>query len=170
MSVSGVQVTGELQTLGFTAGQGIDGLPQSHVSQPHIKERLQGAYNPWLIVEEKEGLMGRHVKYIGNIVSPIPDIQDSLPEPFALAIRAGDKYVGKELHLDLFKPGSLAGLASAPGNIERKKTGTIAHLSGLACAGKETANRIHGPGVGQQIGPGGAANGPLVHKHRIVQK
>ena len=102
-------------------------------------------------------------------MSPVFHFEDLFLESFPAAVRTADKNVREKLHFHLFKSVPAARLAPTAGYIKRKMAGIEARRPGRRRAGKQTADRIHGLGVGQGVGPWRAADGPLVHQFYIHQ-
>ena len=111
-------VAGEFQTLGFTAGQRIDGLAQADVAETDIRQRLQRHDDFWMIPEKIKRLIDGQVQNIVYVFALIGDFQYGFFKALALAIRAGDIDIGKKLHFNLFESVSLAGFTAPVGDIE----------------------------------------------------
>ena len=161
-------IAGEFETLGLAAGHGVDWLAQADISQAHIGQRLERRYHLFVIFEKLQGLVHRHGQNVVNAAPPVTDIQYVGFEALSFAIRTQNEHIGKKLHFHLFETFALAGFAASTGHIKGEVTGT--EIAGLRCGGicQQPANRIQGFGVGQRIGPRGAADGPLVDQHDII--
>ena len=68
-----LEVSGELQTLGFSARKCVDGLPQADVSQTHFHKRLERSFNLCLVIKKDKRLIDGHGKNFVNILSLVPD-------------------------------------------------------------------------------------------------
>ncbi len=79
----------------------------------------------------------------------------------------GDIHIRKKLHLDFFESFAFAGFAPAAGHIEGEISGGQFQLAGLRRSCQPFSHDIHDTGVGQRVGPRGAANGMLIHQYRF---
>ena len=165
--VRGREVPGKLEPLGLAARQGVDGLAQGHVPEPHPGERREKGGEPGRVLEEGAGLVHGHGKNAVDVFAPVGDVQHLGQKPRAPALRAGDEHVREELHLDLFEPFAPARGASARGRVEGEEGGGDAPCPCLAGACEEGPHPVHGLGVGEGVGPGGPADGTLVHEHGV---
>ena len=164
---SGGQITGELEALGLSARQGVQGLAQPQISQSHLGQGGQGGDNLAPVGKEIQGLVHGHLQDVVHVAVPVADRQDFRGEAPAVALGAGHVDIREELHFDFFEAVPLAGGAAAAVHVEREMSGAEAHLPGIGGVGQQSPDGIHGFGVGQGIGAGRAADGALVHQHHV---
>ena len=158
----------EFQALGFTAGQGVDGLAQAQIAQTDIGQRSQGGHNFGLIIKKFQGLANRQIENIVDILTLIGDLQNRFFEAPALAVGAGDEHIRQKLHLDLFEAIAFAGLTASAIDVKRKIARPEALGPGRIGGGQQFADGVKSLGVGQRIGPRGAADGALVDQNHII--
>ena len=82
----------------------------------------------------------------------------------ALAVRAGDVEIGKELHLDLFVAVPGAAVAAAFARVEGEEAGLEIAGFRLLGAGEELADGIEGSEENGGRGARGAGDGGLIHQ------
>ncbi len=121
-----------------------------------------------VVLEKLQGLVHRHGQNVVNVASPVTDIQHLGFEALSFAVRTQNEHIGKKLHFHLLESFALAGFATSAGHIKGKITGPEIAGLGFGGIGQQPADRIQGFGIGQCIGPRGAADGPLVHQHDII--
>src|SRR5438128_12181512 len=95
-----------------------------------------------MIGEELECLGHGHLQDLVNILTAEMDVEHAAFVAHALALFANQLDVGEELHLDLHRALTLAGLAASPGNVERKMSGGVAALLRLRCGGEQSADVV----------------------------
>ena len=60
------QLARELHALGLAAGEGGRGLAEGDVAEAHVGQRLQGAADLRVVLEELERLVHRQVQHVGD--------------------------------------------------------------------------------------------------------
>ncbi len=131
-------------------------------------QRFKGRLYPGLVFKKAKCLINRHGKDLMYIPLIIGDFQNVLLKAFPSAVGTGDEDIGEKLHLYLLKPFSPACFTPAQWRIKRKMGGAKSLCQGPGSLGQKSPNRVHGLGVCQGVGPGGASDRPLVHKDHIM--
>jgi hypothetical protein len=161
-------ITGKLEALGLAPGHGVDRLSQPDVTQSHIGQGLQGGNDFFMILEKIQGLVHRHGQNVVNVLLPVVNLKHRGLKPCSFAIRTGDEYIRKKLHLYFFEAVAIAGFTAPAGHIKRKMTGPEFFGFGGGGIGQQPPNRIQGLGVGQGVGARGAPDGSLVHQYNVL--
>src|SRR5688572_27364688 len=109
----------ELHALRFAAGQRRRALAEVDIAESHVVEGLQFLADAWLVLEERERVLDRHVERVGNAL-PAELHLERLPIVAAtLADVAGHVHVRQEVHLDLDQAIALARFTSPAPHVER---------------------------------------------------
>ena len=117
----------QLDALRLAARQRVGRLPQGHITQSHVLQRLQPLDQAVLRVLEKgDGVVHGHVQDVGDVAVVVLYFQNLLLEPLAAAALAGEVDVGHELHFDLDLPFALAHLAAPAVHVEGEMGGFVA--------------------------------------------
>ena len=109
-----LQLGGELDALRLSAGQRGRGLPEANIPQSDLHERVEVAGDRRVSLEERGGLLDRHIKHVGDGLAVVFDLQGFAVVPLAVAFLAFDVHVGQEVHLDLERAVAVARLAAPP--------------------------------------------------------
>src|SRR5207248_11601543 len=88
-------------------------------------------------------------------------------EALAVALIAGDEYVGKELHLDPHLALALARFAAAARHIEREVACGEAARPGVLCRSEQLTNRIERLQVRHRIRSRCSSNRRLIDEHGV---
>ncbi len=167
------EVAGQLEALGFAAGEGRHRLTELEVIEPH---RLQGSELAQHLggVGEKDDRLGNgHLQHLGHRATrPAArgvqlHFEDFRPVAAAVAVGAAQVDVAQKLHLHMFEAVAAAGRATAVAGVEAEGAGGIAALGGQRLGGKQLADAIEGPDVAGRVGAGGLADGGLIDQHRL---
>src|SRR5438477_8431161 len=110
----------------------------------------------------------REVALVGDRLSFITHLERLTVVAPALADLARDIDVREEVHLDLHEAVTLARLAPAPLDVERKAARSIAADLRLRQVGEQLADRREQPRVRRRIGPRRAADGTLIEVDHLV--
>ena len=93
LSFEGIsEVLGELETLGFAAGQGRNRLAELEIIQADFNERLKITHDFLVLFEELNRFSDRHVEHFGDVglfaVTRQLDLEDLIAVAGAFAFRA----------------------------------------------------------------------------------
>ena len=83
------------------------------------------ALNPGDVLKEQQGILDRHVEHLGDVLTPIGDLQGFAIVPFTFAHLAWHVDIREEVHLNLDLPIALASFAPAPADVEAESTGAV---------------------------------------------
>ena len=164
-----LQLTGQLHALCLTAGQCRRRLTEPHVPQPDIDQRVEVAGDRGDRAEEFRGLADRHVEDLGDRLPLVVDLQGLPVVPGTLADLAGDVDVRQEVHLDLQRAVTVAGLAASALDVETEPAGLVATDLGLGGLGEEVADLVEDAGVRRRVRARRPADRALVHPDQLVQ-
>ena len=159
---------GQLHTLRLTAGQRRRRLPQPHVAQPDVDQRLQVPMDRGDRFEELRRVLDRHVEHLGDGLALVVHLEGFPVVPGALADLARHVHVGQEVHLDL--DGAVAGarLAAAALDVERESARLIPTHLGLGGGGEQRADLVEHAGVRGGVRPRRPADRRLVDADQLV--
>ena len=161
---------GELDALGFAAGEGGGLLADVDVAEADLFERVELVAHHRHGGEEIDAFFDGHVEHIGDGLALEGDIERFAVVALAVADVAGDVDIGQEVHLDLDDAIALAGFAAAALDVEREAAGLVAARLGFRQAGEPVADRREGAGVGGGVGARGAADRRLVDVDDLVDE
>ena len=163
-----LQFGGQLHALRLTAGQRRRRLPQPHVAQPDVDQRLQVAVDRGDRLEELRRVLDRHVEHLGDGLALVVHLEGLPVVPGALAHLARHVHVGQEVHLDL--DGAVAGarLAATALDVEREPARLIAAHLRLGGGGEQRADLVEHTGVRGRVRPRRAADRRLVDADQLV--
>ena len=94
------QFRGELESLGFSAAQGVGRLTEGQIAQAHVFEGFEPTRDGAVVAEDSQCFGDAHLKDVGNRVAVPLHGQRGVRETFAFAVFALDPDVGKKVHLD----------------------------------------------------------------------
>ncbi len=166
---------GELQPLGFTAGQRRHGLAESQVIETDGSQRLEPVEHLAVVGEEHDRLGDRHFQHVGDaerraVVAPDAHLEDLRTEALAVAVRAAQVHVGEELHLDVLEAVAAAGRAAAVAGVEAERAERVAALDRDGIAREALADRVERADVARGIRARRAADLRLVDHHDVVDE
>src|SRR6266852_1772821 len=153
---------GELDALGFAAGERGGGLAELDVAEADFDEGGKFLLNLRNFVEQLQGFGGRKIQDVGNGVAFEAHGERLGIVAAAAADFAGDVNIGKKIHFDAAQAIALAGFAAAAFYVEAEAAGTVAALARFGEHGEKLANGRENAGVGGRVGGRGAADGSLV--------
>src|SRR6266852_3352518 len=130
---------GELDALGFAAGERGGGLAELDVAEADFDEGGKFLLNLRNFVEQLQGFGGRKIQDVGN----------------GVAFEAHGERLG-------IVAAAAAGFAAAAFYVEAEASGTVAALARFGEHGEKLANGRENAGVGGRVGARGAADGSLV--------
>src|ERR1700746_2888966 len=115
----------ELHALRFTARERGRVLPEPHIREAHIGQRLQLAARRGYVLKKARRLLDRHLEDFVNVLAPIADLERLAVVALAVTDIAGHVNIRQEVHLHQDDPVSLAGLASAALHVEAEPARVI---------------------------------------------
>ena len=124
----------ELDALRFAARERRRLLADLDVVEADALQRLHLLADRGHGLEQRLGLLDRHVEHIGDRLVAVFHLQRLAVVALALADVAGDVDVRQEMHLDLDQAVALAGLAAAALDVEGEAAGLVAACLGLGQA------------------------------------
>ena len=138
------------------------------VAQPHFLQCFQFSQNAWMIFKKWYRFVHRHVQYIGNILSLIPDFQGLPVVPGAMAYFAGYVYIRKKLHFNFNNAIAVAGLAAAAFDVEAESSRFVSPHFGFRSLAEKLPDIIENAGIGGRIRSWRAADGLLVNVDNLI--
>ncbi len=163
------QLAGEFHALGLAAGERGRRLPELHVVEAHVVQRLQLVMDAGNVLEMREGLLDIHLQHLGDIFSFEADLQRLAIEAVPIADRAGDPNVGQKIHFEAVRAVSLAGFAAAALDVETEPARLVSLGFRLGHLGIKIANFVEHLDVRRGIAPRRAADGRLVDGDQPVE-
>ncbi|MPN00669.1 hypothetical protein SDC9_147865 [bioreactor metagenome] len=142
----------QLDPLCLTPRQCRRGLPQPHVSEPHLDQRLQMPRDGRDRGEELRGLFDGHVQHLGDGLALVAHLERLAVVASAVTDLAGHVDIGEEVHLDADRAVTHAVLAAPALDVEAEAPGLIAARLGLRGLAEQGADLVEDPGVGGRIG------------------
>src|SRR5690606_21047283 len=133
------------------AGKGGRGLPKPDIAETDIVQRRELRPDRRDVLEESERLVDRHVEHVGNVLSPVENIERLPIVALALADLTGDVDIRQELHLDLDDAFAFTGLAPPALDVERESPWAVTAGTGLGHRGEQFPDRGEGTGVGGRV-------------------
>ena len=152
------QLRGELHSLGFSAREGGRWLSEPDIAEADIEQRSEHPGDLRLVLEERQGLLDRHVEDVGDRMT-LEEHLEGVPvvaEPTACVARY--VHVGQEVHLDPEGPVTLARLASAARDVEREPSRLVPAHSRIRSRGEELADRVEHLRVRHRVGSRGSSD------------
>ena len=165
-----LQLGRELHALRLAAGQGRRRLPEPHVAEADVDQRLQVPVDRPDVLEELGRLLDRGVQHVGDGLALVVHLEGVPVEPGALAHLARDVDVRQEVHLDLDRAVAGAGLAAAALDVEREPALLVAAHLRLGGGGEQLADVVEHAGVGGRVGPRRAPDRRLVDADHLVHQ
>jgi len=166
------KVPHQLEPLAFAAGKGVDWLAELQVAEPGGNQPAQALFRaprrgrPLESREKVHRFVNGGVQQVGNGVFPRDergcaicsrsgnghlDLENVLPVPFSIALRALDINIAQKLHLDLFEPRAAAALALALAGIEAERAGIEPPRSRRFRGGEEVADIIKCADINRRV-------------------
>ena len=165
------QMPGQFEALRLTAGKRWHRLPEAHVVETNIRERLQGAQHLGAALDvskERNRLADGQLQHVADAFVVDFDLAHFGAEAGTIAIGAPQVNVGQELHLDVLKAGTGAGRAAAVAGVETEGALRVATLNGDRSFGEDGADRVKGADKARRVGSRRLADRRLVDKHHII--
>src|SRR6266852_1234229 len=131
---------GELDALGFAAGERGGGLAELDVAEADFDEGGKFLLNLRNFVEQLQGFGGRKIQDVGNGVAFEAHGERLGIVAAAAADFAGDVNIGKKIHFDAAQAIALAGFAAAAFYVEAEAAGTVAALARFGEHGEKLAD------------------------------
>src|SRR6476620_5169471 len=163
-----LQLAGQLDALRLTAGQRRRRLPQPHIAQPDVDQRLQVPVDRGDRLEELGRVLDGHVEHLGDAIALIVHLEGFPVVPRAVADLARHVHIGQEVHLDL--DGAVAGarLAAAALDVEREPARLIPTHLGLGGGGEQRADLVEHTGIRGGVRSWRATDRRLVDADQLV--
>ena len=145
------EFSGEFHALGFAAGHRRCRLPECHVPEADIGERLQNYADFRDVFEQFQRLHDPHRQHVGNRFIVKLHRQRFGVIAAAMARVALDPDIGQEVHFDLLLAHPFAGIAAAALLVEAKSPRVVAAHFGLGEPRIDFANEIENAGVSRWV-------------------
>jgi len=159
-------VAGQLQALRLPARQRWHRLPQLHVVQPHIGQRLQRTHHVHVLREQAHGFGHGQLQHVGDAEFLVQALDGDLAhlgaETRAVAVRATQVHVGQELHFDVLEARAAAGGTAPRARVEAEGAGGVLALTRQRRHRKQRAHGIERTHIAGRVGAGRLADGRLV--------
>ena len=127
------------------------------------------AGNGWLVGEELKRFLDRHGQHFGDVLALEGDLERVPVVPLALAHLAGNIDIRKEVHLDLDRAVTLAGLTAPTLHIETEPTRLVTANVGLVGLGEQLADVVENSRVGGGVRTRGPPDRRLVDGDDLVE-
>ncbi len=163
------ELGGELNTLGFAAGESGGGLAELNIAETDFLNGFELRENSGDVDEEFNSFINRHVENLGNIFPFVLDFEGFVVVAAAVASGAGDVDVGEEVHFDFVDTVALAGFAASTLNIETETAGFITAKFSFGLMGEKLADLVKDAGISRDVRAGGAADRGLVDDDTFVE-
>ena len=150
---------GELDALGFAAGEGGGGLAEADIAEADFVEDVELVDDARVSGEVGEGFLDGHVENVVDVLAFVFDVEDGGFVTGCVAFFAGEFDVGEELHFYGDGAVALADVAAAAGDVEGEAAGGEALAFGVGLGGEEGADVVEGLYISHRIRPRGAADG-----------
>ena len=119
------QLSGQLDALGLTAGQGNGTLTQADIGKPHVEQGLQAASDGRYRTEELQRVFDGHLQHFVDALALVLDLQGFTVITLALAHVTRHINVRQEVHLHLDHAFALAGFAASALDVEAEAAGLV---------------------------------------------
>jgi hypothetical protein len=162
-------VRGELDALGFAAGERGGGLAEADVAEADLVEDVELVDDLRDGRRSRQGFLDGHVEDVVDVLALVLDVEDGGFVTGSVAFFAGELDVGEELHLDGDGAVAFADVAAAAGDVEGEAAGGEALALGVGLRGEEGADVVEGFDICNRIGSRGAADGGLVDEDDVVE-
>lgn len=163
------ELSGELDALGFAAGEGGGRLAELDVAEADFLDGFELREDGGDVGKEFYGFVDSHVKNLGDVLPFILDLEGFVVVAAAVASGAGDVDVGEEVHFDFVDTVALAGFAASTLNIETEAAGFITAKFSFGLMSEKFADLIEDTGISRDVGTRGAANRGLVDDDTLVE-
>src|SRR5690554_5791564 len=146
-----LELGGELDTLGLAPGERRRRLPESHIAEADVDERLHIAVDRLDGFEELSSLLDGHLEHLCDVLALVMDGQRVAVVPLSVTNLAVDVHVGQEVHLDLDRAVTRARLATTALDVEAETTREIAAHLRFGSLAEQRADAIEHSGVGRRV-------------------
>src|SRR5580693_2677970 len=153
---------GELDALGFAAGESGGGLAERDVAEADLDECGQLLLNLRNIFQKLQSVGRRKVQDIADGVAFVAYGQRFGVIALAAADFAHDVNIGQEIHFDAAEAIALAGFAAAAFDVEAEAAGTVAAFARFGKHGEKFADGCEDACVGGGVRARRAAYGGLI--------
>jgi hypothetical protein len=160
---------GELEALGFAAGEGGAGLAEAEVAEADFGERGADVVDAGHGAEEGHGFVDGEVEDVGDVQALVGDLEGFAVVAPAAALFAGHVDRREEVHLDAEDAVAFAGLAAAALDVEAEAARAVAADAGGGQLREEIADLVEEAGEGGGVAARRAADGGLVDDHHLVE-
>src|SRR5581483_2478694 len=162
------QLAGQLDALGFAAGERRCRLAQLDVVQADVVQGLQHRPDARHVREMVQGLLHVHVEHVVNALALEADLQRFAVEAAAFADGTGHPDIGEEVHVEAIGAIAFARLTAAAGLVEAEAARLIAADLRLGQLGEQSANLVEDLDVRRWVGARRPANRRLIDVNDFV--
>ena len=159
----------QLDSLRLTAGKRGGRLSQLHIGQAHIIQGLDFIADGGHMLEERQGLLHRHVQHIKNTLSLVFYFQSFTIVALTAADLTGNIHIRQEVHLDLDDSVTAAGLTATALDIEAEASLRISLCLGVGRGCKQVSDLVKHARVGRGVGTRRSSDGRLVDVNDLIQ-
>ena len=164
-----LQLARELDALGLTTRERRRGLTEADVAEPHVDEGAHVTRDGRNRFEEVGGLLDRHVEDLGDRLALEVHLERLTVVARTVAYLTGHVHVGQEVHLDLERAVTRAGLAATALDVEGETARLVtAHLR-LLRLGEELADVVENTRVRGRVASRGTPDGALIDVDNLVE-
>ena len=163
------ELGGELDALGFAAGESSGGLAEFNVAEADFLDGFELREDGGDVGEELDGFVDSHVENLGDILPFVFDLEGFVVVAATVASGAGDVDVGEEMHLDFVDAVALTGFAASALNIETEAAGLITAKFSFGLMGEKLADLVKDASISRDVGARGAADRGLIDDDTLVE-
>ena len=158
----------ELDALRLAARERRRWLAELDIAEADILDDLELARDARYVLEERDGLVNRHVEHIGDVLALVLDFERLAVIARAFADLAGHVDVRQEMHFNLQDTVALACFAAAALDVEAEAAGFVAAHLRLARLAEQLADGVEDARIRRRIRARRAADGLLVDVDDLV--
>ena len=165
----------QFEALCLAAGQCRHRLPEPQVVKTHFAKRRQAQADLLVRGEEPQRFGNRHVEHVGDAHARMIGARQFALEHLgaiaaAVAIRAAQVHVGKELHFHMLEAVAATARTAPVAGIEAECPRGVLALARLGQSGKQFANGVEGAHVTRRIRARRASDPALIHHYHSVDE
>src|ERR1700675_138252 len=142
----------KFEALCLAGGKGRYGLPQAQIIESNFRQRRQPQAHFFIRAEKRQRLGYCQVEDVGNALrrgtaAGYFNLENFGSIAAAIAIRASQVHIRKELHFDMLEAVAAASRTAAIACIETERTGGVFAFAGLRQAAEQIADGVKSPHV-----------------------